>query len=80
MTLLKPVLAAVGREGMRLHDFRHAAAQYASRVGSVPEVNARMGHSSLKAAQVYMSVADGRDVALAEALSDLAAREGQNMP
>jgi hypothetical protein len=54
-------------------DLRHFAGTQAARVGSVAETMSRLGHSTVAASMRYQSMISGRDRALAEALSELAA-------
>ena len=69
---LAPALAAIGRENMRVHDLRHFAGTQAARVGNLPEVMGRLGHSTPKASLIYQAIAAGRDAEVADALSKLA--------
>ncbi len=72
----RPALKAIGREGVRVHDLRHASGTMTARVGTLAENMARMGHSTVRAALLYQHVVSGRDAAVAAALSELAAAEG----
>ena len=66
-------LNAVGiKQHVRIHDLRHTAATTAARFGSLAEVQARLGHSTVAAAMRYQHQANGRDRELAEAFSTLA--------
>lgn len=57
------------------HDLRHTGQSLAAATGaSLIDLKKRLGHSSLAAAQRYMHAVEGRDVAIAQALSDLAGR------
>ena len=67
-----PAVAAIGREGVRIHDLRHFAGTQAARVGSLVETMARLGHSTASASLRYQAIARGRDAEVADALSRLA--------
>jgi integrase len=71
---MRPALKAIGREDLRIHDLRHFAGTQAARVGNLPEVMGRLGHSTVKAAMHYQAIANGRDEEVAEGLSKLAKR------
>ncbi len=66
---------AVGLEGFRFHDLRHTANTLSAMTGaSTRELMARMGHSSPRAALLYQHATSDRDLAIANAVSDLIAR------
>lgn len=65
-------LTAIGHEHIRIHDLRHFAGTQTARVGSLKETMDRLGHSTVAASLRYQGLASGRDVAVAEALSELA--------
>lgn len=67
-----PALKSVGREGVRIHDLRHFAGSQTARVGNLVETMGRLGHSTPSASLRYQSIVSGRDVEIAEALSQLA--------
>lgn len=69
---LAPALKAIGRKDMRIHDLRHFAGSQTARVGNLVETMARLGHSTVRASLVYQQMVNGRDVEVAEALSELA--------
>jgi integrase len=69
---LAPVLKAIGREGLRIHDLRHFAGTSAARVANLVETMQRLGHSTARASLIYQQVASGRDRDVAAALSELA--------
>jgi integrase len=70
---LAPVLKSIGKEGARIHDFRHTAGTMASRAGgSLREVMGHLGHSTTAAAMRYQHIIDGRGRELAESMSKLA--------
>ncbi|MGW4424527.1 hypothetical protein [Streptosporangium sp. NPDC004631] len=59
-----------------IHDLRHTGNTLAALTGaSLKELMARMGHSSTKAAMVYLHAAKDRDRAIADALGEIV-REG----
>lgn len=65
--------AAVGRSDLRFHDLRHTGAVYATMSGAtLPEVMARLGHSTPAAAMRYQHAARGRDAEIAARLSTMA--------
>jgi integrase len=65
--------AAAGRPDLRFHDLRHTGAVYATMAGaSLPEVMARLGHSTSAAAMRYQHAAKGRDAEIADLLSAMA--------
>ncbi|WP_396912463.1 tyrosine-type recombinase/integrase [Mycolicibacterium sp.] len=64
---------AAGRPDLRFHDLRHTGATLAARTGaSLAELMTRLGHSTPQAAMRYQHAAQGRDQAIAEALSKIA--------
>jgi integrase len=67
-----PALAAIGRKNVRIHDLRHFSGTQTARVGNLVETMGRLGHSTVKASLIYQQIVSGRDVAVAEALSELA--------
>jgi len=68
----KPALAAIGGEGVRIHDLRHFAGTQTARVANLVETMTRLGHATSKASLMYQQQVSGRDVEIAEALSKLA--------
>lgn len=61
---------ALGRTELRWHDLRHTGATLAYSAGaSVREVQNRLGHTTMRAAQIYAHVADDSDRLLAERLN-----------
>jgi integrase len=67
--------AAVDRPDLRWHDLRHSGATLAAQTGAtLAELMARLGHSTPAAAMRYQHAAQGRDQAIAAALSVLAAK------
>ncbi len=63
----------VGMEGFRFHDLRHTGQTLAAATGAtLADLMKRLGHSSPAAAMRYLHTVNGRDEAIAEALSVLA--------
>lgn len=63
---------AIDRPDLTWHDLRHTGATLAYRAGaSVPEVQRRLGHTTMRAAQTYAHAADDSDRVLAERLDTL---------
>ena len=61
---------AAGRPDLRFHDLRHTGATLAAATGAtLAELMARLGHSTPSAALQYQHAAQGRDRAIADALS-----------
>ncbi|MFF8186760.1 tyrosine-type recombinase/integrase [Microbacterium sp. NPDC016588] len=66
----------IGRDDLRWHDLRHTGATLAYSAGaSVPEVQARLGHTTMRAAQLYAHAADDSDRVLAERLDAMYSSE-----
>lgn len=66
--------SAANRDDLRWHDLRHSAAVLAAATGAtLPELMARLGHSTPAAAMRYQHAAKGRDRQIAKLLSKLAA-------
>jgi integrase len=66
--------ASVGRHDLRWHDLRHTGATLVSHAGaSLREVQARLGHSTPRAAMIYQHASAERDRELAQRLGALAA-------
>ncbi len=65
--------AVAGRPDLRWHDLRHSGAVLAASTGAtLAELMNRLGHSTPSAALRYQHAAQGRDRAIADALSKLA--------
>ncbi|RNM13296.1 tyrosine-type recombinase/integrase [Nocardioides pocheonensis] len=63
---------AAGRPDLRWHDLRHTGAVLAAQTGAtLAELMGRLGHSTPGAALRYQHAAQGRDMEIAKALSDL---------
>jgi integrase len=68
--------AAIGKPRLRVHDLRHVGAVLAAQSGATTaELMYRLGHATPQMALRYQHVAEGRDAAIAEALSALATRD-----
>ena len=80
-TLYRSFYAArseAGRADLRWHDLRHTGAVLAASTGAtLAELMARLGHSTVGAALRYQHAAEGRDHAIARALSALANGESR---
>jgi integrase len=64
---------AAARPDLRFHDLRHTGAVLAASTGAtLAELMGRLGHSTPAAALRYQHIAEGRDKAIAAALSKLA--------
>jgi integrase len=71
-----PALAAVGLEGVHLHDLRHTGNQLTANAGANPrELMARMGHGSERAALIYLPSSRARQRALTDAVGEAAEAE-----
>lgn len=67
-----PARVKAGRPDLRWHDLRHTGAVLAAATGAtLAELMGRLGHSTPGAALRYQHAADGRDAAIAKALSGL---------
>jgi integrase len=63
----------LGMEGFRFHDLRHTGQTLAAATGAtLADLMKRLGHSSPAAAMRYLHTVNGRDEAIAEALSAIA--------
>jgi integrase len=71
-----PALAAVGLEGIHLHDLRHTGNQLTANAGAnLKELMVRMGHDSERSALIYLHSSAARQRALADAVGDAARAE-----
>lgn len=62
--------------GIHVHDLRHTGNTFAAESGaSLPELMNRMGHSSTRAARIYLHARQERDQEIAANLGEMAARE-----
>jgi integrase len=65
-----PALAAAGLTGIHLHDLRHAGNVFTANAGAnLRELMERMGHSSTRAALIYLHGGDQRQRAIADTVS-----------
>ena len=72
----RPALAAVGLEGIHLHDLRHTGNQRTANAGAnLKELMTRMGHDSERAALIYLHSSAQRQRDLADAVGDAARAE-----
>jgi integrase len=71
---LVPALKSSGVQHVRIHDLRHFAGTQVARVGNLVETMNHLGHSTVTASLRYQHQVNGRDVEIAEALSELAAK------
>jgi integrase len=72
----RPAFKAAGLSPVHFHDLRHSGNQLAADAGaSLRELMDRMGHSTTRAAMVYLHGSDERQQVIADALSKRAARE-----
>ncbi len=70
--------AAAGRDDLKWHDLRHTGATMAAQVGATTaELQARLGHATSVAAQLYQHAAKDRDRQIAERLSKLVGGQRQ---
>lgn len=70
-----PARAAADRTDLRFHDLRHHGATLAAHAGAtLPELQNRLGHSTVVAALRYQHLVTGRDAEIARRLSELAAQ------
>ena len=68
-----PALRAAGLPLIHFHDLRHTGNTLAASAGAgLRELMDRMGHSTARAAMVYLHATDERQRAIADALSQLA--------
>jgi integrase len=71
-----PAMTAAGLTGIHFHDLRHAGNHLVAEAGAtLRELMDRMGHSSSRAALIYLHSSDDRQRTLAEAVEQRALRE-----
>ncbi|HTQ19410.1 tyrosine-type recombinase/integrase, partial [Mycobacterium sp.] len=71
-TIWRRATRAAGMPDYHFHDLRHLAATLAAVNGATTrELMHRMGHSSSRAALIYQHATEDRDLAIAEAMSNL---------
>jgi integrase len=76
-----PALRAAGLPRVHFHDLRHTGNQLAADAGaSLRELMDRMGHSTARAAMIYLHGSDERQRAIADAISQRVASEFQPEP
>lgn len=74
-------LKKAGLPAMHFHDLRHTGNTLTAHAGAnLRELMARMGHSSTRAAMIYLHSTDERQRAIADALGTLAATELDRKP
>jgi integrase len=67
--------------GIHLHDLRHAGNTFTANAGAnLRELMDRMGHSSARAALIYLHGGDQRQRAIADAVSDMAQEALRDQP
>lgn len=72
----RPALSTAGLPMIHFHDLRHTGNQLAADAGAnLRELMDRMGHSTTRAAMVYLHGSDRRQQAIADALSEQAEDE-----
>ena len=70
-----PAVGKAGQTGVHFHDLRHAGNHYTASAGAnLRELMERMGHSTSRAAMIYLHSTDPRQRTLADAV-DKAARD-----
>ena len=68
-----PAIGTAGLTGVHLHDLRHSGNVLTANAGAnLRELMERMGHSSTKAALIYLHGGEDRQRAIAQAVNDLA--------
>jgi integrase len=76
-----PALKKAGLPVVHFHDLRHTGNNLTATAGAnLRELMARMGHSSTRAALIYLHSTDERQREIADALGDLAAGELKRKP
>ena len=72
----RKALAAAGLHGVHFHDLRHTGNTLTAQAGAtLPDLMARMGHASPRAALIYLHTTSTRDRAVAAALDVLVQRD-----
>jgi integrase len=70
--MLGKARAVIGRNEVTWHDLRHTGATLAYAAGaSQPDVQARLGHTTARAAAIYAHTTHDRDQLIAQRLNDL---------
>ena len=76
-----PAVAAAGLTGIHLHDLRHAGSTFTANAGAnLRELMERMGHSSTRAALIYLHGGDQRQRVIAGAVSGMAQEAPREQP
>ncbi len=79
--LFRRARKVIDRDDLTWHDLRHTGATLAYRAGaSLPEVQARLGHSTMRAAAIYAHSADDSDRILADRLDAMYAGPSSGQP
>jgi integrase len=74
-----PAVAKAGPVGVHFHDLRHAGNHYTATAGAnMRELMDRMGHSSTRAAMIYLHSTDPRQRALADAVDEVIRNDLRN--
>jgi len=73
----RQALKSAGVKGVHFHDPRHTGNTLTAQAGATqPDLMARMGHASPRAALIYLHTTSTRDRAVAAALDVLVQRDG----
>ncbi len=73
----RAALSKAGIEGVHFHDLRHTGNTLTAQAGAtLPDLMARMGHASARAALIYLHTSSTRDRAVAHALDGLVQQNG----
>lgn len=79
--MLGKARAVIGRNEVTWHDLRHTGATLAYGAGaSQPDVQARLGHTTARAAAIYAHTSHERDQLIAQRLNDLHASTATSQP
>jgi integrase len=71
-----PATRKASMPGVHFHDFRHAGNNFTAHAGAnLRELVARMGHSTTRAAMIYLHSTDARQRVIADAVSKAARAE-----
>ena len=72
----RAALITAGVQGVHFHDLRHTGNTLTAQAGAtLPDLMARMGHASARAALIYLHTSSTRDRAVAQALDGLVRRD-----
>ena len=72
-------MADLGLDGVRFHDLRHTGNTLAARSGvSTPDLMARVGHDSVRAAIIYQHTTTEADARIALALEQVLRGDGSD--